>query len=288
MAASSLASPRPIPEALRSLAEQWQSQGSRPQQATGWSRTQWQDTLPRHTEFLQGLPDAVGRADVIEVCATAAASPADAERSFVAAMVWGYGRVGYGPYRTSRVLTANPQAPEVLRHVAEVAVTKGGVAAFEALRADRLKWLGVAFATKYLFFCAENGQAGAAPVLDRLVRGWVRDHTGWAPRLDWHLGDYTAYVDAVTAWAGELEITPADVEWLMFRSAANADPASLWREELGVVAESSDGAQSVLDALEDAADAFAALEPAPSDVEAADFDAGARMLRRIVLARRRT
>ena len=263
-------------------------QGSPSQQAMGWSRPQWQEALPRNTEFLRGLPDAVGRTDVIKVCATAAASPADAERGFVAAMIWGYGTVGYGPYRTARVLTANAQAPEVLHHVADVAVTRGGVAAFEALKADRLKWLGVAFATKYLFFCAENGGAGPAPVLDRLVRGWLGDHTGWAPRLDWQLGDYTTYVQAVVAWAGELQMRPADVELLMFRSAANADPTSRWRQEPDAVEGLSDGDRTVLDALEDAADAFAALEPTPLDVEAVDFEMGSRMLRRIVLARRRT
>ena len=287
MVASTSTSPRPLPEALRSLVGQWQSQGSRPQETTKWSRSQWQDTLPRHSEFLQGLPDQVGRADVVKVCATAAATPADAERGFVAAMVWGYGRVGYGPYRTSRVLTANPQAPEVLRHVAEVAVNQGGVAAFEALKADRLKWLGVAFATKYLFFCAENGEGGPAPVLDRLVRGWLRVNVGTAPRLDWHLPDYTAYVEDVTAWAEELGIKPADVEWLMFNAAANADPASHWGSHQDGERPPS-GDQAVLDALDDAAEAFAALEPAPSDTDAADFEYGIRVLRRIVSARQQS
>jgi len=90
------------------------------------------------------------------------------------------------------------------------------------------------------------------------------------------------------AWAGELQMRPADVELLMFRSAANADPTSRWRQEPDAVEGLSDGDRTVLDALEDAADAFAALEPTPSDVEAVDFEMGSRMLRRIVLARWRT
>ena len=285
MTVVSPASRRSLPEALRAAAESWQAQGSPPQPGSRWSLPQWQQALPQHAHFLESLPPVVNRSHVIALCAGAAARPEDAVRGFVAAMVWGYGRVGYGPYRTSRVLAANPQAPEVRRHVAEIAVIRGGVAAFEALKADRLKWLGVAFATQYLFFCAENGQAGPAPVLDRLVRGWLRDNVGSTPRLDWHLRDYQAYVEYVTTWAEELSIKPADVEWLIFDAAANADPASHWGSNKGREQPSS-GDEAVLDALDDAAEAFAALEPSPSDADAADFEFGTRVLRRIVLARR--
>ena len=50
----------------------------------------------------------------------------DAVRVFVAAMVWGYGRVGYGPFRTARVLAENSSAPEVLL---EAAVRERGATA---------------------------------------------------------------------------------------------------------------------------------------------------------------
>ncbi len=48
--------------------------------------------------------------------------------------------------------------------------TAGGPAGFEELVSRRLAWLGVAFATKYLFFCGQGYDSAPAPVLDRLVR----------------------------------------------------------------------------------------------------------------------
>ncbi|WP_229069717.1 hypothetical protein [Actinoplanes sp. DH11] len=47
--------------------------------------------------------------------AGAADSEAEAVQAFVTAMVWGYGPAGYGAFRTARILTKNPQAPQILR-----------------------------------------------------------------------------------------------------------------------------------------------------------------------------
>jgi hypothetical protein len=78
--------------------------------------------------------------------------------------------VGYGAFRTRRVLLENDKAGERLSEVARIARDEGGPAAFTWMAHHRLRWLGVAFATKYLFFCAAVGKAQPALVLDRLVR----------------------------------------------------------------------------------------------------------------------
>jgi hypothetical protein len=104
-------------------------------------------------------------------------------RGFVAAMVWGYGPVGYGAFRTARVLRENDRVADRLMEVAARARDDGGPAAFELLAKNRLHWLGVAFATKYLFFCAAAGPATPALVLDQLVRDWLAENAGWSLRL---------------------------------------------------------------------------------------------------------
>lgn len=92
-------------------------------------------------------------------------------------MVWGYGRVGYGAFRTARVLAKNATATRTLREAAGRARRDGGPEAFSWLAKNRLTWLGVAFATKYLYFC--NGPSPSAPalVLDRPVQRWLYEHT---------------------------------------------------------------------------------------------------------------
>lgn len=75
--------------------------------------------------------------------------------AFIAAMVWGYGRVGYGPSRVERIM-AQPGFEEQLADVTRITLEQGGPAAFEHIRQQRksgagcLKHLGAAFGTMYL------------------------------------------------------------------------------------------------------------------------------------------
>ena len=80
-------------------------------------------------------------------------SPKKAVEAFIASMVWGFGRTGYGVLRTNRILSANPDAPEKLHHVAKVLAAEGPVEGYRAMaNDDRLKWLGPAFGTKFLHY----------------------------------------------------------------------------------------------------------------------------------------
>jgi len=217
-------------------------------------------------------------------------------RGFLAAMIWGYGKVGYGPYRTAHVLSDTAGAAATLAEVAGVARDEGGPAAFELLADNHLLGLGVAFATKYLFFCAAAGDGTPALVLDRLVRGWLARNAGWSLRLDWRVGAYREYVETVTSWASELGCDASDLEFLMFAAAASSDSTSQWAgPSFATVGETPPAAVSsltleevaVLEALDDAAEAFAALPVSAMAADDDDFDLGVRQLRRIVLARRR-
>ncbi len=104
--------------------------------------------LPERAKLFDSLPEKITRAHVLEISRNTAKSDRDAERAFLAAMVWGHGRVGYGAYRTARVLSENEEAARRLREVAAVAKKDGGVSAFRCLAQNRLDGLGVAFGTK--------------------------------------------------------------------------------------------------------------------------------------------
>jgi hypothetical protein len=99
----------------------------------------------------------------------------------------------------------------------------------------------------------------------------------------------------MTKWASELRISPADAEYPIFAAEATADPTSQWAEpafipdgtvRLTAADEPAPEQLAVLEALDDAAEAFAAMPNSPeSDID--DFERGLRQLRRIVLARGR-
>ena len=284
----------PLPPTLRELSQRWNQVGRPPQKPIPWSRPAWAAALPEQAEFVASLPNPIDRAAVRDLAQSAASSPEAATAAFVTSMVWGYGRVGYGPFRTARVLTATPDSGQVLMEVAQRADADGGPAAFAWLAQHRLRWLGVAFATKYLFFCTPPTGAAPALVLDRLVRDWLTRNAGWSLRLDWNVADYASYVGAVVTWATELDLDAGDVELLMFTDMASLDPTSQWSElesskpaapAAGLGGVMTAEAAGVLDALNDAAEAFAALPGATPATDADDFERGLRLLRRIVLAR---
>jgi hypothetical protein len=222
--------PSPAPVPLQRAVKQWKAAGAQAQPSSRWSPDRWKVRFPDFAEYLAALPQPLSRNDVTARCRAASEGPEQATKAFIAAMIWGYGPVGYGAYRTKRVLTVNDGAAETLAAVAGIARDQGGPDAFEwlARRPNRLHYLGVAFATKYLFFCAANGHGQPALVLDRLVRDWMAQTLAWPLNLEWDVDDYRAYVDRMSAWAGELDIEPGDLEMLVFQLAANGNPQSLW------------------------------------------------------------
>ena len=162
------------------------------------------------------------------VHARAIDGPAAAVRAFIAAMVWGYGPSGYGPFRTCRVLASNPDAPRRLLDAAEAARNRGPLAGFDVLAAAPLKYLGVAFSTKYLYYCSRAVShlhgGRTAPILDSVMSRWMARYARATFSLSTHdsLG-YRRYVDLLEQWGAALDL-PADVVEERIYVAAPATP----------------------------------------------------------------
>jgi hypothetical protein len=196
---------------------------------------------------------------------------------------WGCGPIGYGPFRAARVLRENPQASATLRRAAQVLRRDGGAAAFAWFKRHRLHQLGVSFATKYLYFC--NGpDAPPALILDTVVQRWLRRHADFHTSLNWHVADYTKYLQLATVWAEELGIAPDEAEYLIFSDSLLEEPGgSPWALRLPTSPEfDQEDMSAVLEALDDVGQLFAAL-PGTSPTDLDDFERGLRQLRRIVL-----
>lgn len=213
------------PEAAHRLVERWNSAGNPGQPAIEWPRERWRNYFPRHIDALRTLPSSLDRQVVRRACADAALDANSAERAFVAVMAWGYGtEVGYGPWRTHRVLTQTPDAGDRLARVARTLSEDGAISAYGRLTHDsdcRLRWLGPAFGTKYLYFCQPEGQPMTALILDSLVSTWLRREA----KLDlnpipWSVRTYQRYLEQMHLWANGLRCRPDELEHCIFREMA--------------------------------------------------------------------
>jgi Putative 8-oxoguanine DNA glycosylase OGG-like protein len=193
-------------------------------------------TFPDFAEWLVDVPNPISRDDARRLADPA--TPDGAVQVFLASMIWGYGPVGYGPWRTKRVLDSNAQAAERLAEVARTVVAGGALDGFRDMAAKPLKHLGVAFGTKYLYFVsiAQPGghEAGSAiaPVLDDVVRRWIAANAGVQLRIHyWHAKDYERFLTLLDRWGAQLDLRRDEVEELIFRAQIGRDDSRLWGEE---------------------------------------------------------
>ena len=117
----------------------------------------WLGGIPEAIEAIENLPPAVDRPTVAR--AFESLWPDNIPGAFVATMIWGYGTVNRGPYRSAEILTqaTEPKGAPIdtsvtdrLRTSVEVVRTNGPGDAYEYLNNDpgKIRGLGPAFFTK--------------------------------------------------------------------------------------------------------------------------------------------
>jgi hypothetical protein len=211
-----------VPEVVVDMIRGWQADGRPRQPAIGWPRARWLARFPECGDLLTSLPDRLDRGRVRAECWDAASSPAAAWQAFIVVMVWGYGTVGYGPWRTARILQDTSEARERLASVAQHLAEAGALDAYGRLAGDwRLRWLGPAFGTKYLYFCPQR-VGPSALILDRLVAQWLTQNAritfcpgGWSSRT------YGRYLDLIGSWAAVLGVPADEVEQCIFQAQSD-------------------------------------------------------------------
>ena len=188
------------------------------------------ESLPGHRDVLAGLPDTLDRQAVAAHGRAAASGCREAETAFIIVMIWGFGSVGYGPWRTRRILDSTPDPAQRLCGTARKLRADGPVAAYAEMAGQRrLRWLGPAFGTKYLHFCSDERSADAAIILDRLVADWLRSNTRLSINsVPWSVPAYSRYLNHMARWSKELKITAAELECCIFQSEASQRARSQW------------------------------------------------------------
>lgn len=217
---------RDIPDRVRLVVERWVGDGAPGQPPIRWPRQRWLKDFPGNAAALARLPDRLDRAAVRTACADASRSPAQAVEAFLAVMAWGFGdSVGYGRYRTGRILASRSDSAPRLHAVAQAIVTDGPLAGYRALASpgvSRLRGLGPSFGTKLLYFWQPADRRPRALILDAFVANWLEREVDW--RLDhvpWSVDTYRRYLDQMHAWAEALGIEPDELEMCIFHDEAS-------------------------------------------------------------------
>ncbi len=143
-------------------------------------------------------------------------------RALLVTMAWGYGRLGYGPFRVQRILATTPDAGERLQRAACELLDRGPVPAYRRLGdhgRSELPFLGPAFGTKFLYFCLPPGRG--ALILDQVVANWLRAQAGLSlNQVRWSSQTYARYLGTMAGWADQLSVTADELETCIFNDQA--------------------------------------------------------------------
>ena len=161
----------------------------------------------------------ISRDAVFAVAADAVRGEASPTALFVASMMWGFGPVGYGAWRTKQMLQSGDSAPRLYR-VLDRVTAGGATEGYSALAtSERIRGLGPAFGTKYLYFAGFRTGAEPRPlILDRVVADWIAKSTDL--RLNpwkWDTTTYATYLHTIRRWSDTCDRAPDVIEHAIFK-----------------------------------------------------------------------
>ncbi len=177
--------------------------------------------------LLQKFPSAIRRFDIVplalEACETE--TPSHIRELFLATMVWGYGTVGYGPWRMAHI-TSNIEQLDVVLFNALRAIKQGRVkAAFTVFQEAHIPFLGPAYFTKYLYFAGLGCGINHYPlIMDTRILQSLRALLGKQTFSDGTADDYYSYIKMLHEWAEMLDCRADSIEYLLFLT-----PQEFWR-----------------------------------------------------------
>lgn len=183
------------------------------QPAIEFSPDRWIERAPDYADVIAELPPQLDRTSVREFCDRQPLDDSGALGIFIASQIWGYGRVGYGPFRLSEALAAPTLATTLSSSRALLGEARPVDAFRELCVRHELPWVGTAFGTKFLHFADPNG---SALILDSVVAGWLKEHAGLNFRCLRSEQEYATWLELAVAWADETGTTPERIELLVF------------------------------------------------------------------------
>jgi hypothetical protein len=184
----------------------------------------WRKHLGRneHLEYLaKHYPKKISRADLFQLAAAAGSTydVGDILKLFIGTMLWGYGTVGYGAWRTNQMLSTT-NAERTLVKSFELARDNK---IEDAYRNFNLRRCGPPFFTKFFYFIGYGCKLPRYPlILDTRVYEALKDtlkadislyvkrSTWWYPK------GYIRYIESMHEWAQALDVEAHNIELFLF------------------------------------------------------------------------
>jgi len=163
-------------------------------------------------------PSPIARRDIFELSAVAKASLSlhAVRRLFIGTTLFGYGTVGYGPWRTKQMLTTY-LANSILQRSFGLVLERRLVDAYQVL--SQLRYCKSSFVTKFLYFAGFGvGMKDYPLILDQNVEKALRTSIGMEISHQDPKG-YLRYVDAMHSWARELDCEAHNIEFFLWSLA---------------------------------------------------------------------
>ena len=177
--------------------------------------------------LLQRFPTSLRRFDIVPLAreASETETPSAIRQLFLATMLWGYGTVGYGPWRMSHITANIEQLDDVLFNALR-AIKYGNVrTAFSVLQDAHIPFLGPAYFTKYLYFAGLGCGIDRYPlILDTRILQSLSALIGKRTFSEGTVNDYHNYVVTLHEWAEMLDCRADSIEYLLFLT-----PQEFWQ-----------------------------------------------------------
>lgn len=202
---------------LTDLIRDWRNNGAPEQEGFSWyrSKPKWAKLAQDFDVDIGDFPEFIDR----QFLWTLSSRSDSAKTTFLAIMIWGYGDIGYGPYRV-RHMFASPGFEASIEKVKGLCKSRRTLEAYRSLMKSNISQLGPSFGTKVLTFFHEQRYAPA--ILDSIVAWWLNQY---APELSqgspvhadrWNDGVFEAYNNWITKLSISYDIPGCSLEELIF------------------------------------------------------------------------
>ena len=158
--------------------------------------------------------DSLSRRDIFALAEPARKTSEGALNLLWHTLAWGTGRSNRNNRSRIRAVASSTDIPELLGEAAELSISDP-IAAYELLRhrrRNRVKYLGPAFFTKFLYFAGGGEETHQPLILDARVAKSL-GKAGWKPlySFNWSSETYGQYLALVSRWQEELETSRGDL-----------------------------------------------------------------------------
>ena len=197
----------------------------------------WTDGIPGDADvqrLAKKFRGEISRDKVVKCAPKAKPTQQQLRRLFIATMMWGYNKIGYGPSRTSEMLNSHGLEEALSAAYGHIIAGEWQAAISDCAV---IQQCGVSFFSKFLYFVGRAYETETMPlILDALVCDELyrcakklarkvaskkrTDRRGFITEFRTYKDGYALYVEVINQWAHHLKVKPDQLEFFLFTKNA--------------------------------------------------------------------